>query len=497
MKIKLPSLLVFNEQKQKVLFILVLGVCTIFLFLPLFFHMYAGSFMRLSGDDYCYGGTQAQYGFWEGQWYAYQNIGRLYLGDRYSLNLAEAIFNLFVPKIYPVFLGAGIILWTVSLFFFLYQLTKYMGYQLHFLELFFLSASLLFFTLYVTSDLSQTLYWVSGMATYLYPLIFIDFLLGLIFWAARSFNPAIHIPLIFLTAFVGGGFSETTAVLQLGCIILIVLWAGLIGRQKKQKGLFIPAMIAFIPTCGSILLLVLSPSTQDRLTVSNHPSAIETLYLTIKFTAAFFYHVVKDSPFPYFLIALLGIFYSHIKKVIYKIANENKKSFFQIGWIGLACFFLVAASVAPSAYGQNAYPGERALFPARFVTVILLMWFGYRVGSFIPSPESIFGERSKWLVHIISLVFAFGICTYAVRATSPISAQFPKFQKWAYYWDLRDQQIRQDKQNGILNIHVMYLDHVIYDVVELTPDPSDGYNKCAERYYKVDSISADLPGWDR
>jgi len=288
MKIKLPSLLAFDSQKQEELFILAIGVCSIFLFLPLLFHIYAGSFMRLNGDDYCYGGTQMQYGFWGGQWYAYQNIGRLYLGDRYSLNLVEAIFNLFAPKMYPVFLGAGIILWMVCLFFFLYQFTKYAGYRVHFMELIFLSTALLFFVFCVTKDVTQLLYWFSGMATYIYPMIFIVLLMGLIFWAAHSFIPAIHIPLIFLTAFIGGGFSETTAVLQLGCIILLVLWAGLMSRKKIQKGLIITAMIALVSTCGSILLLALSPSTKDRLMVSQHPSVFETVYLTIKFSLAFF-----------------------------------------------------------------------------------------------------------------------------------------------------------------------------------------------------------------
>ena len=42
----------------------------------------------------------------------------------------------------------------------------------------------------------------------------------------------------------------------------------------------------------------------------------------------------------------------------------------------------------------------------------------------------------------------------------------------------------------------MVLDHPIPWVAELGPDPAAAYNLCAQEYYGIPAIIADLPGWD-
>jgi hypothetical protein len=42
----------------------------------------------------------------------------------------------------------------------------------------------------------------------------------------------------------------------------------------------------------------------------------------------------------------------------------------------------------------------------------------------------------------------------------------------------------------------MLMDNIIPDVAELQPDPDYWYNNCAEWYYDLDRLSANLPGWD-
>jgi hypothetical protein len=105
--------------------------------------------------------------------------------------------------------------------------------------------------------------------------------------------------------------------------------------------------------------------------------------------------------------------------------------------------------------------------------------------------------NDQGLVYMVGILFVFALGAYALRATKPISAQFPKFQKWAHFWDIRDQSMRADKQNGILDVHVVLIDHLIYDVGDLSPDPNNWYNQCAAADYGLHSISADLPGWDQ
>ena len=49
---------------------------------PLLLYAYMGSFMRLSGDDYCYGAYLVRLGFWRAQLESYLRIST-YHGDRY------------------------------------------------------------------------------------------------------------------------------------------------------------------------------------------------------------------------------------------------------------------------------------------------------------------------------------------------------------------------------------------------------------------------------
>jgi hypothetical protein len=484
-------------KKRRQIVLIILGLGCVFFAIPLLYHIFAGSFMRPSGDDYCFGATQVKYGFWGAQWYAYQHIGQLYNGNRYSLNLSMALLGLFPPKAYALATGAAIILWLSGIVFFLYQVKKFLGHQMSIIEMLFLGLPFIFFVLYISPDVTQILYWYTGMSTYALPIIFNLILFGIIFSAARHIIPLLHIPLILILAIIAGGFSETTAVLQFGYIIILIIWVGLINRNRKMRVLFLPAMIACVATIGSILLLAFSPATGIRLGLGSHPAPVAVITQTIKYSIDFFYTTIKGLPLPISLIILLGLFYSYIRKFAYELPNKKARSLFNVGWIALGCFLLVAASFSPSVYAQSAYPGERAILPARFVLTISLMWIGICIGSIIPRPKTTSKMNDQGLVYMVGILFVFALGAYALRATKPISAQFPKFQKWAHFWDIRDQSMRADKQNGILDVHVVLIDHLIYDVGDLSPDPNNWYNQCAAADYGLHSISADLPGWDQ
>ncbi len=74
--------------------------------------------------------------------------------------------------------------------------------------------------------------------------------------------------------------------------------------------------------------------------------------------------------------------------------------------------------------------------------------------------------------------------------------ELPRYQRWAEFWDRRDQVLRQAQRQGVLDVHVMAIDHIIPRVGELSPQPDGWYNQCASIYYHLHTISADLPGWD-
>jgi hypothetical protein len=69
-------------------------------------------------------------------------------------------------------------------------------------------------------------------------------------------------------------------------------------------------------------------------------------------------------------------------------------------------------------------------------------------------------------------------------------------KKWSLLWDQRDEQIRKAAQRGESSIEVIALDHPIPGLAELGANPNVAYNQCAEEYYGIPEISANLPGWD-
>jgi hypothetical protein len=496
MKNRLISAQEFLIRNRMQIFLFLLATCCFFLVIPLIFHAYAGSFMRLNGDDYCYGATQAKYGFWGAQRYAYEQIGQLYNGNRYSLNLSLAIMGLFPPKLYAVTPGAAILLWLLSILFFLYQLKLFFGLRLHNFEMLFCGLSLIFFTLYFTRDVTQILYWYTGMSTYFMPLVIIILLFGLIFRAARSHKVIFFLPLIFFVAFLAGGFSETTALLQLCCLGILALLAGFSHRRREISGLFLPVFFALLATILSIIVLAFSPSIKVRLGMHNHPALIELFVLTLRYSFDFLYTSLASLPLPYSLILIQGLLYSLVRKATYEIPDKVLLNPRVVGLFVIGCFLAVAASFAPSIYAQYAYPGERAILPSRFIQSIALFGIGFYLGTLFPAAGLKFKESFRPYSFLVFFLYTVALGVYSIRAVIPIAAQIPKFQRWAYIWDIRDQEIREDKQNGIRDVNVIQIDHVIYDVAELSANPLDVYNECAAVYYGVNSITADLPGWD-
>ncbi len=59
-------------------------------------YIYIGSFMRYSGDDYCYGAVLTKYGFWGAQTYSYNNPVPFH-GNRFSLTFFQALWAYLNP----------------------------------------------------------------------------------------------------------------------------------------------------------------------------------------------------------------------------------------------------------------------------------------------------------------------------------------------------------------------------------------------------------------
>jgi hypothetical protein len=94
-------------------------------------------------------------------------------------------------------------------------------------------------------------------------------------------------------------------------------------------------------------------------------------------------------------------------------------------------------------------------------------------------------------------VFLLAFSVYPLHAASGELSQSWHYQKWARFWDARNLTLIQAQREGVSNVNIMNIDHIIPNVAELSPDAGFWYNGCASKYYGVTTISASLPGWDQ
>jgi len=132
--------------------------------------------------------------------------------NRYSLTFAHSLVEVLGGATFvPVLPILEIAAWSVSLFYLIYQLLK--G-KISFVRIAVAALSalgILFFTFYLSGNLYQILYWLSGMQTYLTPMVLNTLIFGRL--AALAHTTSIktrHFIEIALLGLIAGGFSETT-----------------------------------------------------------------------------------------------------------------------------------------------------------------------------------------------------------------------------------------------------------------------------------------------
>src|SRR4030088_2246691 len=135
--------------------------------LPLAVYASVGGFARYTADDYCWAGVLRTEGFLAAQvsWYTIYS-------PRYAFTFIVNVVELAGPGIVPALPIAAILVWLATLTWTLRQFGLQTMHALLMAELAALA------TLQTAPDLPQSLYWQTGMLTYLLPLVLATFLIG-------------------------------------------------------------------------------------------------------------------------------------------------------------------------------------------------------------------------------------------------------------------------------------------------------------------------------
>ena len=227
------------------------------------------------------------------------------------------------------------------------------------------------------------------------------------------------------------------------------------------------------------------------------PDLLTLLRVSFTYTVDFIIGTIKALRTPTIFTLIIGIILSVLINLHTSVQSFSRFSHAVVGLmiISLVTFVLIACCIAPSVYVQHVYPEARVLITARMVMVLAIVFMGWIIGQAITKST-----RANWWRHwIIILGLYLLLCLvslYPLRASGLLYKDLPSYQKWSQFWDDRDREIREEREQGKSEIEVMAIDHIIPRVGELTPDPDYWYNRCAAVYYRVGSISAHLSGWD-
>jgi hypothetical protein len=410
--------------------------------MPLLVYTVIGAFSRYTADDFCWAGILRTDGFIDAQVYWYSVYS-----PRYAFTFIVNVAELIGPWLVPWLPGAAILAWLGA---FTWTLRQF-GVQP--LAAFVLAELAAFGTLQTAPDLPQSLYWQTGMLTYLLPLILAILVIGLV----RRGGPA-WVALV--VTFAAGGLSETYLIPQDVALTLSLLLAVFV--RSSRLGVVAAAL------AGGVLALIailVAPATAAR--VGGSPADLWLASSAAIATAAFqIIRLVRYFPYAILLCVavpwLLGAWRCRVRRRWALIVSA-------VVLITLPfCYF-------PSFYAQNGNPPARSLIIPGAILVAYLMF----LGTLVP-PVSISRLRLPAAATLACIPIAIAI------ASAP---QIPAAASYAQLFDAEESGIRASQAAGQSDVTVPPLpNHLGENFV--SDDRQNWFNVCVARYYGVRSIAA-------
>ena len=437
-------------------------------------------FNRHWADDWCYNADFRQKGFIETlRGYAYDTT---YTPSRYSVTIFAGLLQTLDTVGTQWMTPLTILFWVAGLIWLFWNVARLAGLRPVPPLIGFFAALIVYFSIYLTPHLYQSLYWRTGLLTYTTPLVLTTWIFVLITRQGLRSRPSKwEMALAGLLSLLAGGCSEAAATVLVSSIAMYVGAALLYRRQPwAQKTLWI-AVIALFFGLVAMGLLIFSPSTQIRRSRYGAPTPpLELPRLIFNYTYAFFVLAVKDYQH------LLITFISALAGYTYPIMGERSFRFNQYVLLGafivVIAVLLVAASLAPSIYIEKGLPAPRTMIIPSFVAVLGFALGGWVAGSaFHEMLKSSGMQAAATVLLLLSLAFP----AYTVAKAS---SWFTIYAQRAQAWDLREAVIENALQNNSPRVTVEAIDGLpVGGIRDFDPPGKTGYwiTRCAGDYYGI------------
>ncbi len=442
-------------------------------------YAYLGFFARFMGDDYCHHDLVSNKPFFAAVQHHYTTFS-----NRYMILAVPYLTEKFGPRGQSFLPAIMIVLWLIALFWLLKELHLALALKTNKLIIYLLTSLLTFFTILQAPARYQSIYWEASSINRLVSLVLTLFLFASLLTLIRKDNAekrAFQWSLLyFITTFLIGGFDEMndTFIFAISFLAFAGVFFWMKKGTKRTASLWLTGSI-FLASLASMLLMVIAPHNSARIT--QPPTFLVFLERIFTYPKNF---IIDSTLTPFPLPTLLSFFVPFlIFLLFYNRVQKSKKLLWLTLLIAPLIFYaLLIVNFAPSAYAQ-AYPADRALLGARFLMTAMLFLESALLAYLLPQI------KSAYLKYFLLLTLAI-FSLYPLRAAQKTFNTIDFYRQRATAWDLRDDKIRSAVTSGEMNIHIQEFDS-IHIIKELDSDPNHWINRCAARYYGVDSISAD------
>lgn len=337
-----------------------------------------------------------------------------------------------------------------------------------------LAESTLFVALYLAPNLYQVLYWRAAAIAYSLPLFVVTLgVAWLKYWARHPYPLWIGGAILFGLTFFAGGSSETVGAWQVGVYLLLLGYAWIARRPPRLRFL---SGVGLAAALLAMIIVALAPGNAVRLGERAPVSSPIPLALrTLGFVGDFLGDTLRTTPVPWLFLCAFSFFLG-----VFLLEEDQNFAPQTLLWTLVFTITLIAFSFAPSAYAQS-YPVERARFPAVYTLAWGLGWMGF-IGGTLARPH-----LRRWSRPGLRGVFVGLFIVYLFRAGLSIAPRVEEYSHRALAWDRRQALLLQQRAQGVQEIVLTPLNSV-YGIKELDVNPRHWVNRCAARFYDVQSI---------
>jgi Family of unknown function (DUF6056) len=474
-----------NSEAEFLKPILLLGIVTPVIALALY--AYLGTFSRYGSDDYCLSAFFLQDNLISAMVQRYNLASSRYTNILF-IGLVDKLLGWYNVAILP---GLMLVLFVSGFYLLLQEIAEMARLQWSRWMVLFLSIWLVYLAVMQAPDLYETLYWRAGMASHLAPVVLIPFFGAFLLRQIRYARPQIPSAWIqaacFIIPFLIGGLSEPPTALMITVLILAIFAAWWWGDFRHRASILILLFWSLMGAAAALIVMALAPANSIRMQTPP-PPLLELISRIVIYPSYVVVDTLQVIPIPTFASVavpalLFYVKYTHLSQGLPRETRARLGILMVV--ILLLAYLLIAASFAPSIYGQS-YPAPRARFVSRVVMTAALMMEGALLGTFFAQARARVLQSAY--VRGFALFALVILALYPLRTAQRITGEIPVYQQRAAAWDSRESEIQALRENGAQDLVIRFLRK---ERLQDLGDQADfRLNRCAAALYGVNSIVA-------